>query len=122
MLLNDFFSYRLISQEDAKFSVNIDLVADHKIYEGHFPSIPITPGVCQVQMVKEVLEDILCKKFSMTAARDIQFLAMINPNEVSHAKLDVSYIILEDGKYQVTALMASESVKYLKLRADYCEK
>lgn len=122
MLLNDFFSYRLISQEDAKFSVNIDLVADHKIYEGHFPSIPITPGVCQVQMVKEVLEDILCKKFSMTAARDIKFLAMINPNEVSHAKLDVSYIILEDGKYQVTALMASESVKYLKLRADYCEK
>lgn len=122
MLLNDFFSYRVISQDDAKFSVSIDLKVDHKIYEGHFPSIPITPGVCQVQMVKEVLEDLLHKKFAMTAARDIKFLAMINPNEVSHTQLDVSYQITEGGRYQVTALMSNELVKYLKLRADFCEK
>ena len=35
------------------------------IYQAHFPSEPITPGVCIVQMGTELLEDLLCEGLQM---------------------------------------------------------
>ena len=41
--------------EDKGQEVKIRLNPDHEIYRAHFPGNPITPGVCIVQIISEVL-------------------------------------------------------------------
>jgi len=121
MLLGNFYTYTLNSKDDGVISVSIRLVQDHDIYNGHFPDVPVTPGVCQVQMVKEILEQELGKKLQLASARDIKFLSMIDPHKLHDMQLDLTYKISEQGAVQVSGLMVGAGVKYLKLRAEYAE-
>jgi len=57
----------------------IDLNVNHDIYKGHFPEQPIVPGVCQVQFIKEFLEDLMGKKLRITRGDNLNLTAMIIP-------------------------------------------
>lgn len=55
------------------------------IYQAHFPSEPITPGVCIVQMGTELLEDLLGEglqkkvKLEICRVKNVKFLSVISP-------------------------------------------
>ena len=62
-LRNDFYTVKEKKQiSEKEISVVIELNQQHAIYSGHFPDQPIVPGVCQIQIVKELLEDLMGKK------------------------------------------------------------
>ena len=46
-------------------SILIRLNAKHSIYEGHFPEQPITPGVVQLAIIKELLAEHLQVKLAL---------------------------------------------------------
>ena len=58
MRLNGDF-YRIESRlEDrtlGQSGFNVILNPDHLIYKAHFPGQPVTPGVCILQMIRELL-------------------------------------------------------------------
>jgi 3-hydroxymyristoyl/3-hydroxydecanoyl-(acyl carrier protein) dehydratase len=78
MLQGDFFNIQNL--ETAGFDIKADLVinAAHKIFEGHFPGHPVVPGVCMMQMVKEIMEQVFKKKTNLVSAVDMKFLNIIN--------------------------------------------
>ena len=51
------------------------------IYQAHFPGEPITPGVCIVQMGKEVLEDATGMKMEIASVKNVKFLSIISPED-----------------------------------------
>ena len=56
MLRNSFFNIlNMVSGSDG-LEVMIRLNPEHEIFRAHFPGQPITPGVCQIQMVTEISE------------------------------------------------------------------
>ena len=55
-LINEMFS--IVSKGDR---VRIKLHPEHVIYDAHFPGQPITPGVCLVQMIGEILQENMAK-------------------------------------------------------------
>jgi 3-hydroxyacyl-[acyl-carrier-protein] dehydratase len=57
----------------------IELDASHPLFEGHFPGNPILPGVCTVQIIRELLEQSMQKSLSMTKAGNIKYLGFVNP-------------------------------------------
>lgn len=60
---------------------DIRLLADSIIYKAHFPEKPITPGVCVIQMVGEVMEKFLAKKLLLDEVVNVKFLNVIDPTE-----------------------------------------
>ena len=44
--------YSIVSAEGQQ--LRLQLHPEHEIYQAHFPGNPITPGVCQVQIVAEL--------------------------------------------------------------------
>jgi 3-hydroxyacyl-[acyl-carrier-protein] dehydratase len=122
MLLKTFFTYQLIEKTEESISVALQLNKEHDIYKGHFPQMPITPGVCQVQLLKEVLELELGKGFLLESAKDIKFINMINPNEIANIQLDIKYKDVDDKHLQVSGVIFQNEVKFLKIRANFCEK
>ncbi len=122
MLLNTFFTYQLIEKTEESISVALQLNKEHAIYKGHFPQMPITPGVCQVQLLKEVLELELGRGFLLESAKDIKFINMINPNEIASLQLDIKYKNIDDKNLQISGVIFQNEVKFLKIRANFCEK
>ena len=60
MRLNgDFFRIesRMEGLPQGQSGFNIILNPDHLIYKAHFPGQPVTPGVCILQMIQEILSE-----------------------------------------------------------------
>lgn len=54
---------------------------DHVIYQAHFPGKPITPGVCIVQVGKELLEELMGCSLEITKVKNVKFLSVVSPVE-----------------------------------------
>lgn len=65
-----------------KIIYTLRLNADHYIYRAHFPGQPITPGVCIVQIVKELMEDHTGKPLSIRTVKNVKFLMVLSPVEI----------------------------------------
>ncbi|MBR1394476.1 MAG: beta-hydroxyacyl-ACP dehydratase [Prevotella sp.] len=69
-------------------NVKIRLNADHAIYRAHFPGNPITPGVCIVQMIGELLADRCGRRLSLSQIVNLKFVAPISPVEVPDVEIN----------------------------------
>ena len=80
MILKDnFYTIRESRFEADEINATIELNPAHKIFKGHFPGLPIVPGVCMVQIQKELIEKELSRKIILKKATNIKFLSIINP-------------------------------------------
>lgn len=121
MLLNNFYKYKIQEQFNGKIVVNIEINKNHEIFKGHFPEQPIVPGVVQMLIIKEILNEHLNKNLQLETSKSVKFLRMINPNETTNINAEILYKII-DNKYKVTALLYKEETKILKLNGVYFEK
>lgn len=97
MLLKDFYSVNKIETGlDNQYKVQVTLHSNHKIFSGHFPNNPVTPGVCMMQIIKEVSETILNKNLMLVKGNNIKFVAIINP--FINPVLDLDFTITEDNE------------------------
>jgi 3-hydroxyacyl-[acyl-carrier-protein] dehydratase len=113
------FTSQLDEKAQQKYQVAVSLIESHPIYLGHFPGNPVVPGVCQVQMVKELVEKAMKHSVKLTESDNIKFLSMINP--LVHAQLDINMIIRPAGDhhYSVTASIGSGELVFLKFKGKF---
>jgi 3-hydroxyacyl-[acyl-carrier-protein] dehydratase len=95
--------YTLLGSEthDGHLCYNLRLHPDSFIYQAHFPGEPVTPGVCIVQMAKELLEDHLQQPLHLTTVKNVKFLSVITPletPELSYVLDKIQSITGENGK------------------------
>lgn len=79
VLKNNLYIIEGRQSDENVVSYNIRLQPEHTIYKAHFPGEPITPGVCVIQMAKELLEDYLQRPLTIKAVKNVKFLAVISP-------------------------------------------
>ena len=115
MLAGDFFFITTLQQESGKISAALEINADHKIFEGHFPGQPVVPGVCMMQMVKEILEAVLEQPLRLYTADNLKFLAVIDPVETNTIQAVLKYTTAADESIQVSATFLNDSVVYFKM-------
>ena len=74
--------YTVVKQERQTtaeiFTVEID--SSHPVFDGHFPTRKIVPGVMLIYIIKDLFETITKKKLKLTGANTIKFLQVINPD------------------------------------------
>ena len=75
--------YKIVAKDVVESSLRYDILLDanHFIYQAHFPGEPITPGVCLIQIAKELLEEHLNLKFNIQMIKNVKFLNVISPVE-----------------------------------------
>ena len=119
MLLYDFYTVENISDlGDGHFIAKILLNADHDIFKGHFPGNPVTPGVCMMQIVKNLAEKITSKILFLSSASNVKFMAIINPliNPNLELKLEISE---KDGELKVKNTTLFGETIALKMSVNY---
>lgn len=120
MLLEDFYEVKRISlSQESSYMAHIRLNKNHEIFKGHFPEKPITPGVCMLQIIKNITSEILGKKLKLISTGDIKFLAIINPE--FHADLNLSIQISKNSDASITIknITSFDNTVALKMNATY---
>ncbi len=118
-LLNDFFKILDVSKADQKFTVVVELNPAHEIFQGHFPGNPVVPGVCMVQMLKEILAKIHQRDFTMREASQLKFLAILNPDEVQTLNVEFNFQTKDAGEMIVAGAFQKEELVFLKFKATF---
>lgn len=119
MLLKDFYILNNLSVEHLKVTANITVNKDHEIFKGHFPGNPVTPGVCMMQIIKEIAEEVLSQKLKMTSSSNVKFMAIINPEVTPELELTLDIIEKEDDTYTVKNVTKFEDTVALKLSSNF---
>jgi 3-hydroxyacyl-[acyl-carrier-protein] dehydratase len=118
MSLNDLYTIKRIHREDNsnKLSILIRLNPSHEIFTGHFPGNPILPGVCIVQILKEILMDQLNKKLILNYASSIKYLSFINPEVNSIINFDVELKEMGNDNFFCNAFLYFESLVFCRFK------
>ncbi|WP_184547691.1 hypothetical protein [Mucilaginibacter sp. FT3.2] len=116
MLQESFFQFTTPQTDGNTSTTTIALNAAHQIFEGHFPGQPVVPGVCMMQMVKEVLENIIGTKTKLVKAGDMKFLAILNPQVNHTADMQITCIANDDDTLKVDAAIRHEGTIFFKFK------
>ena len=118
MLIAELYEIATFSHEESEVVATLKLNKDHHIFDGHFPGHPVLPGVCLIQMVKELTEKALEKKLVLSVASNVKFMAIINPekNDSINFNLNLSEV---DGEVKVKNSVSFEDTLALKLNATF---
>jgi 3-hydroxyacyl-[acyl-carrier-protein] dehydratase len=93
--------------------VNLD--ASHPVFLGHFPGMPVLPGVCMLQIMKHVLEKKMGRKLMLVSVGQVKFLSLIDPNV--HPQVVVQIRFSEDaGGLRAGAEIVNGSTKFCRIQ------
>lgn len=117
-IFKNFYTVQSQEGENGNFKVKIKLDPSHDIFKGHFPGNPVTPGVCMMQILKEITENISQKNLFLKSANNIKFMAIINPFENPDLTLDIT-IDEKDGDIKVKNTTSFGETIALKMSVNY---
>lgn len=120
MVLKDF--YKVISLENTaenKHLILIRINAEHEVLKGHFPGNPIMPGVCMMQIIKELAEQITESSLFMQSLSNAKFMALINPFNTPELRLELDILMTETDLVKVKNVTYFNDTIALKLSTIY---
>jgi len=131
MLQGDFFHIltletvgnATLQSVDNTVKVLLEINPAHAIFEGHFPGQPVVPGVCLMQMVKEITEKVLGKETRLVKADQVKFLALLIPAENQTLQMELKFRAREnptsinsERETEVTAQLVNETTVFFKFK------
>jgi 3-hydroxyacyl-[acyl-carrier-protein] dehydratase len=120
MLLKEFYSVNSLEKNsEQRFTVLLSINEKHEVFKGHFPENPVMPGVCMMQIIKELTEDILKTPLFMQNLSTVKFMALINPQVNPELKLELDVVETDEGLVKVKNTTYFNDTVALKLSSTY---
>jgi len=120
MLLKDFYTIKSIDKkDDHNYVVVLFINEKHEVFNGHFPGNPIMPGVCMMQIIKELTEQLTETTLVMQSLSNVKFMALINPNVNPELKLELNITTTEEDLVKVKNTTYFGETVALKLGSVY---
>ncbi|WP_216657718.1 hypothetical protein [Sphingobacterium shayense] len=120
MMLKEFYTIENIIEHDVQsYDVQIRLNPKHDIFKGHFPNNPVTPGVCMMQIIKDLSEHVTGKQLFLTKSSNVKFMALINPDQNPLLNLNLSIEADEQYGLKVKNVTSFDQTVALKLTNIY---
>jgi 3-hydroxyacyl-[acyl-carrier-protein] dehydratase len=126
MLLEDFYTVLHRSGPEAELSqtgvpaeryrFTLELNPCHPVYSGHFSGNPVVPGVCQLQMISELLSVIKESPLRLIDADNVKFLSLMVPekNRVIEAEIHVRTGV--KGEIFANATLREGEIVFIKFK------
>lgn len=119
MLKDSFFFVEEVRKINELPSFTVRLNSSHVIFKVHFPETPIVPGVCQIQIISELLEDYLGKRIYLNEVKNIKFLAILDPIQTKRFDIIFQKLIVEEDKLRTTVLLQNVDKQFAKISLIY---
>lgn len=117
MLAGDFFNLISLDLDAGNIRAALEINLRHPIFDGHFPGQPVVPGVCMMQMVREVMDAALSGPTRLVRADSVKFLNVIDPVGHNVIYAEINYLTMGDSNLKVQALLNRGPVVYFRMNA-----
>lgn len=116
LLENKYFKIEHTQAGDGQAQVHVRLLADCDVYRGHFPGNPVSPGVCNMEMVRECFATVIGTEPRIQTIDRCRLTAIASP--AICPELDVSLAWThDDGAWHLTASLSDDKQQYLDFKA-----
>lgn len=115
-LLADFYTIEQQQQQEGTATFQLALNVHHPIYEGHFPTQPVMPGVCMLQLVTELTGIALGQALQLKKANQAKFLIPIVPKQFPQIQLKTHFVATEEQAWKVTASIQAKEQIFFKFK------
>ena len=119
MLANDFYTVIDKRHVDGGFEVEVEFNEKHPIYKAHFPENPITPGVCILQVAKELLVVHYNMPLTLVNAKNIKFLNILDPVKSPKVWFIITSGMDDEGVVKSNVLIKNEMTTFAKISSTY---
>lgn len=116
MLIPHFYSVKEFNFTDNKLKSIIELNPEHDVFKGHFPNNPVTPGVCMLQILKELTEQATNTNLFIKECSNVKFMALINPETNPILAITIDINPLEEN-FKIKASANFDETVALKVNA-----
>ena len=116
MLVDDFYTIRSYEAAESSLKAVLEFNPAHAIFKGHFPGVPVVPGVCMMQIVKEMFEKHSQQTVRLSKVALMKFLRLINPLQNPTVRIELLYSSIDAESYQVTASLLDDGAVYFKFK------
>lgn len=119
ILRNDFFNVIDNCICDNSYKVDIVLNPGHYIFKSHFPGNPIVPGVCQIQIITELMEEYLNRKLYLSGIKNIKYISVLIPSGNETLTLLFNKIEKGEDNVKVSVVVSAKDNIYSKISLCY---
>ena len=95
-----------------------NVTMNEDFFRGHFPGNPVMPGVCMIQIIKELTENATGENLFLSVSSNIKFMAIINPEVNPDLDIKIDFVA-EDGIVKVKNITSYDETVALKLNATF---
>jgi 3-hydroxyacyl-[acyl-carrier-protein] dehydratase len=120
-LLNDYFKIDARTTENAETVFSVTLLSEYKAYAGHFPGNPISPGVCNIQMIKECAEQLAGQPLFLGYISQCRLSAVIAPQITPRLRIRMQLSggeTEDETSYKVCATIRDDTTTYIEFKGE----
>ena len=116
-LNNDYFKIDNCTKDGDETLFNVTLLPDYCVYEGHFPGNPVSPGVCNIQMIKECAEQLAGKRFFLGYIARCKLSAVMTPQATPQISVRMS-LAEKDGLYEIKVVVSNADTTFIEFKGE----
>lgn len=110
------------SEKDGLLEAGISIHSNHAVFSGHFPDNPVTPGVVQIEIIKELLSVYYNRSLNLKSITNCKFLAILNPNIHPEVIVKIKCLLIEDGTIKISGSIVAETITFLQIQSVFIEE
>ena len=118
MLLDNYFYIEKQEKDEEDFLFLVRLNTEHPIFNGHFPGNPISPGVCNIQMIKECAERIMGCQLRLDNIKQCKFSNLIIPSSELRITISIRLQQIEGDRIKLHGIISTGDNKNTELKAE----
>lgn len=121
MLIENLYTLDALEAQEApgKYVAWLTINPAHDVFKGHFPGNPIMPGVCMMQIIKELTQQVTGLDLQMQQLSNVKFMALINPEINAKLRLELDVNETDEGLVKVKNTTSFDQTVALKLSSTY---
>jgi 3-hydroxyacyl-[acyl-carrier-protein] dehydratase len=107
---------RVSANGNGEFEAEFLFRAEAPFFEGHFPDLPLVPGVVQIEMVRMATEKVIGESLSIAAVNDCKFRRQLEPNQPVLLRASCSSV---DGSVNAAGTLVIENEVAAELKISF---
>ena len=107
--------YHIVSQQisDDNATFVVVLNPNCAVYKGHFPSQPIAPGACSIEMIRQCASMAMGHEVRLSRIIQCKFTLLLVPDKDQELRLQLAL-----SSFQLTATLSAQNQVAIKLKAE----
>ena len=94
---------------------------DHVIFQAHFPDNPIVPGVCTLEIIRQLVSEVVGGEIRIPTVKNMNFLNLMTPAEGKVFTFDIQLVAQSETLFSAKTTISDPETIVVKASL-LCEK